>query len=154
MLLYSKPNKQPKFRIQNIIQKLKQKQYLCMTATPYRTQECLAQANTWEGMVFVSWQPAGNAACLGPPSLEGIPCYSYTTLHFISAAVLDHDVKKNYSPSLHFQLFFFFFPLHGTFPTKPLTRVEESPSSRPTWLFLFLAHRQGHSPTETHSPCG
>lgn len=55
MLFYRTPNKE--FKLQNIIQKWKQMQYLCTTVTPYKNgQECLVQASTCEGMVFVSWR--------------------------------------------------------------------------------------------------
>lgn len=44
---------------------------------------------------------------------------------------------------------------YGTFPTKNTKpNLEESPPSKPIWLFLFLAHWQGHSHVEELCLCG
>lgn len=103
---------QIEFKLQNIMQKWKQMQYLCTTVTPYKKngQECFIQASTCENMVFVSWRLQVTIAfwkCSIPGATlswkSDLLVQLYLTV--LSFCLLEFDVTKDQSS--HFQLWHF-----------------------------------------------
>lgn len=122
-------------------------------------KECFAQTTTCESISAAAhglcWQKAAGHQSLlempwawDPLSLEEIPLTPILPLSFVCAPVLDLDIKMlvisvSTLSSLGFS------PCY--FPHRHPNLICKS-RLRPLWIFLFLAHWEGHSQAEKVCP--